>query len=50
MRKCLQCGKYTLDEVHRCGGKTIPPQPAKYSPDDRYAKYRRIAKKREGLL
>ncbi len=48
--KCTGCGEYTLDEVHSCGQKAVSPKPAKYSPDDRYAKYRRIAKKRQGLL
>ena len=37
-----------------CGQKTISPKPPKYSPEDKYAKYRRAAslekRKREGLL
>ena len=45
--KCGICSKYTLKEVCICGGKTISPRPAKYSPEDKYAKYRRIAKKEE---
>ncbi len=48
--RCQACGQYTLDAVHRCGGHAVSPKPAKYSPEDRYAKYRRIAKKRQGLL
>ena len=30
-----------------CGGKALHPRPAKYSPDDRMAKYRRQAKEEE---
>lgn len=41
--KCEECSKYTLKET--CHGKTIRPVPAKYSPEDKYADYRRKAKK-----
>ena len=41
IRKCPQCGKYTLKDS--CCSKTITAHPAKYSPDDRYGKYRRIS-------
>ena len=41
MLKCVECGRYTLKEkCPNCGGKTITVHPAKYSPDDRYARYR----------
>jgi len=30
-----------------CGEKTTPPQPPKYSPEDRHASYRRKAKKKQ---
>ena len=41
MLKCVECGRYTLKEkCTNCGGKTITVHPAKYSPDDRYARYR----------
>jgi len=50
LRKCLGCGQYSLDQEHKCDAKTFTPHPAKYSPEDRYAKYRRVAKQREGLL
>jgi len=37
-----------------CGEKTINPKPAKFSPEDNYADYRRRAKeedrKKEGLI
>jgi len=41
MAKCGECGRYTLAEkCPRCGGKTVTVHPARYSPDDRYARYR----------
>lgn len=44
LRKCIECGKYTLkrDKCPYCGGKVKVPHPAKFSPDDKYAKYRRM--------
>lgn len=40
IQKCTKCGIYTMkDEC--CGEKTTNPKPAKYSPEDKYAKYRR---------
>ncbi len=43
LRKCVKCGKYTLNQesYSSCGGNLRIPHPAKFSPDDRYAKYRR---------
>ncbi|HME87292.1 MAG TPA: nucleolar RNA-binding Nop10p family protein [Candidatus Nanoarchaeia archaeon] len=46
---CTVCGTYTMKEIH-CSKKTHTPQPAKYSPEDKYGKYRRQAKKEQGLL
>jgi H/ACA ribonucleoprotein complex subunit 3 len=42
LRKCLECEKYTLhtDSCPYCGGKVHIPHPAKFSPDDKYLKYR----------
>ena len=46
--KCTKCGTYTTKEkCPECNAKTITPKPAKYSPEDLYGKYRRIAKKDE---
>ncbi|EHP89692.1 RNA-protein complex protein Nop10 [Methanotorris formicicus] len=46
IRKCLKCGRYTLKEFcPNCGEKTIIPKPPKFSPEDRYGKYRRMLKK-----
>ncbi|HIH18589.1 TPA: ribosome biogenesis protein [Candidatus Micrarchaeota archaeon] len=44
MRKCKSCGAYTLHEEH-CGKPTASPHPPRYSPGDRYARYRREALK-----
>lgn len=48
LRKCEECGKYTLrlDGCPYCGGVVHIPHPAKFSPDDKYLKYR-MALKRE---
>ncbi len=43
--QCLKCGKYTLNEQCSCGGKAASFKPPKYSPEDKYAGYRRQAKK-----
>ncbi len=52
--KCLSCGKYTLNEKCSCGGNAVTPKPAKYNPEDKYARYRREAKmpelKKRGLI
>jgi H/ACA ribonucleoprotein complex subunit 3 len=42
IRKCTACGEYTLkmDKCPRCGGALRNPHPAKFSPDDKYSRYR----------
>jgi len=46
MRKCSSCGEYTLKEkCPYCGMKTKNVAPPRYSPEDKYGKYRRILKK-----
>ncbi|HEY3526374.1 MAG TPA: RNA-protein complex protein Nop10 [Nitrososphaeraceae archaeon] len=41
IRKCPNCGAYTLKrECDSCKVQTIDPHPPKYSPDDKYARYR----------
>lgn len=41
MLKCVDCARYTLgDKCPYCRGKTVTVHPARYSPDDRYARYR----------
>ena len=43
LRKCVKCQKYTLNQgmCLKCGANLRIPHPAKFSPQDRYAKYRR---------
>ncbi len=46
LRRCPDCGEYTLDEhCTRCGRSTERAGPARYSPEDRYGHYRRALKK-----
>lgn len=42
LRKCEKCKRYTLNQEKcpYCGGKVHIPHPAKFSPDDKYAKYK----------
>jgi len=51
--KCSACGKYTISTC-ACGGTAVTPVAPKYSPEDKYADYRRKAKleewKAKGLL
>jgi H/ACA ribonucleoprotein complex subunit 3 len=46
LRKCVKCGAYTMkqDVCPSCGGKVRVPHPAKFSPEDKYAKYRSAMK------
>jgi len=45
---CNKCLIYTLkDKCGNCGNKTITPKPAKFSLEDKYLKYRLMAKKNE---
>ncbi len=47
--KCAECSSYTMKEEH-CSQKTIPARPAKYSPADKWAEWRRKAKKEKAKL
>jgi len=50
IRKCPVCGRYTLKEVcPECGSKTNMILPPRFSPEDHYGKYRRLAKKEMGI-
>jgi len=46
LRKCGQCRSYTLktEVCPYCGGKVMMPHPPKFSPDDKYLKYRMALK------
>ncbi|MBU0527146.1 MAG: nucleolar RNA-binding Nop10p family protein [Candidatus Micrarchaeota archaeon] len=43
MRICTVCESYTLSLSH-CQEKTSSAHPLRYNPNDKYAKYRRMAK------
>jgi len=39
--RCPNCSKYSMEaSCPSCSQGTVPAAPAKYSPDDKYAKYR----------
>ncbi|MGA1820021.1 MAG: RNA-protein complex protein Nop10 [Thermoplasmatota archaeon] len=41
--RCDRCGMYTLkDTCKDCGSQTVNTFPPRYSPEDRYGKYRRM--------
>ena len=53
IRKCSVCGEYTLriDACHHCGGALRNPHPAKFSPEDKYSRFRlalKLSEKAEG--
>jgi H/ACA ribonucleoprotein complex subunit 3 len=51
MRKCGECGMYTLKETcPKCGKRTFMPIPPRFSPEDPYGKYRRIIRKEAGFF
>jgi len=47
LRKCVKCEAYTLNKsvCPVCGGAVRIPHPAKFSPDDKYLKYRMAMKR-----
>ena len=41
IRKCTSCNRYTLKRLcPRCNATTMDAHPPKFSPDDKYARYR----------
>jgi len=42
---CKKCKKFTIKDACACGSKTLTTKPAKYSPEDKWGKYRRRSKK-----
>ena len=45
LKWCKVCGRYTLQPVcGRCGGPTHTPHPPRFSPQDKFGKYRRMLK------
>ncbi|MDI6806899.1 MAG: RNA-protein complex protein Nop10 [Candidatus Aenigmarchaeota archaeon] len=48
LRKCPECKRYTLKEVCRsCESATITPAPPKFSPVDKFGRWRRKLIKKE---
>jgi len=45
--QCKDCGTYTMKEKCSCGGTAVLIIPPKFSPEDKYASYRRKAKKKD---
>ena len=43
--KCVKCSSYGINSKCDCGAPRRLCKPPKYSPEDKYAKYRRQAKK-----
>jgi len=42
IKKCNSCGIYTLKDIcPKCGRASKNPQPPKFSPEDKYGKWRR---------
>ncbi len=52
MRKCPKCNRYTLnrEKCPVCGTPVIVPHPPRFSPEDKYLKYRLEMKLKSGLL
>ena len=41
LRRCTLCNRYTMKNTcPECGGQTRLAHPAKFSPDDKYIRYR----------
>jgi len=51
MKRCPACGAYTFRDVcPSCGSPTGSAHPPRFSPEDKWGKYRREAKKRWGYV
>ena len=52
LRRCTNCGAYTLSKewCPRCGGPVKVPHPPKFSPEDKYQRYRILQKLLTGAL
>ncbi|MBU7004390.1 MAG: RNA-protein complex protein Nop10 [Theionarchaea archaeon] len=50
LKRCKACRKYTLgSSCPHCGERASSPHPPRYSPQDKFGKYRRMLK-RDGRL
>lgn len=45
--RCTTCKSYGISEKCDCGGTRMLCKPPKYSPEDKYGKYRRMAKEQQ---
>jgi len=52
LRRCKNCGWYTLSKTRcpKCGGEVEVPHPPKFSPEDKYQRYRILQKALLGTL
>ena len=52
LRVCAKCGRYTLrrDRCPSCGGPLRVPHPPRFSPEDKYVRYRYMLKKSTGEI
>lgn len=52
IHKCTVCGRYTLrrDKCPICGGQVKVAHPPRFSPEDKYVKYRYMMKKLAGII
>ena len=52
LRRCRNCGRYTLrkDKCPYCGGELEIPHPPRFSPEDKYGKYRLLMKIMSGRI
>ena len=52
MRRCRNCGRYTMrkDRCPYCGGELEVPHPPKFSPEDKYGRYRLLMKIMSGRV
>ena len=44
--KCENCKSYGVSDLCDCGSRRVSVKPPKYSPEDKYAKYRREFKEK----
>jgi H/ACA ribonucleoprotein complex subunit 3 len=51
LKRCPKCKLYTLEaSCPKCKAKTIEAVPPKFSPEDRWGKYRRELKRMSGAI
>ncbi len=52
LRRCKKCGRYTMrkDRCPYCGGELEVPHPPKFSPEDKYGRYRLLMKIMSGEI